>query len=203
MINTQNFLNKSPYTLLISSWLVYLLCFSWLYEWLGRPAIAFFVIPLLISSFTGGRWAGFCAGLIAPILHAILFSLLGTASQGDFLGILFIASHAVYAVVGFSAGYMRDLKHQLGVELEERKKAEAQREELLQDLTKALQELKTLGGLLPICSKCKKIRDDSGYWEQMELYISKHSEASFTHSICPACTDELYGLEHEVKSVAK
>jgi len=54
-------------------------------------------------------------------------------------------------------------------------------------------KIKTLSGLLPICSKCKKIRDDKGYWKQIEHFISIHSDAEFSHSICPQCAEELYG----------
>lgn len=60
------------------------------------------------------------------------------------------------------------------------------------DLETAIEKIKTLSGLLPICSNCKKIRDDSGYWEQIESYIGTHSEAEFSHSICPECIRELY-----------
>ena len=58
-----------------------------------------------------------------------------------------------------------------------------------------LAEIKQLKGLLPICAHCKKIRDDKGYWNQIEGYIQKHSEASFSHSMCPECSDELHGKE--------
>jgi hypothetical protein len=57
---------------------------------------------------------------------------------------------------------------------------------------KALQEIKILRGFLPICASCKKIRDDSGYWNQMEAYIRDHSEAEFSHGICPECAKKLY-----------
>lgn len=60
------------------------------------------------------------------------------------------------------------------------------------ELEEALENIKTLNGLLPICSNCKKIRDDSGYWEQIESYIGSHSDAEFSHSICPDCFKELY-----------
>lgn len=60
-------------------------------------------------------------------------------------------------------------------------------------LLQALKEIKTLSGLLPICASCKKIRDDKGYWNLLENYIEKHSEASFTHGMCPACMEKLYG----------
>ena len=53
-------------------------------------------------------------------------------------------------------------------------------------------EIKSLGGLLPICSHCKKIRDDRGYWNQLEAYLEAHSEAAFTHGICADCQEQLY-----------
>jgi len=59
-------------------------------------------------------------------------------------------------------------------------------------LRKALHEVKTIRGLLPICASCKKIRDDSGYWQQIESYISLHSDADFSHSLCPGCAETLY-----------
>lgn len=60
------------------------------------------------------------------------------------------------------------------------------------ELQKALSEVKTLRGFLPICSSCKKIRDDTGYWNQIEAYIHKHTEAQFSHGICPDCAEKLY-----------
>ena len=60
------------------------------------------------------------------------------------------------------------------------------------NLLKALKEIKTLSGLLPICATCKKIRDDKGYWNQIESYISAHSKAEFSHGICPECADKMY-----------
>ena len=62
-------------------------------------------------------------------------------------------------------------------------------------LQKALDEVETLNGLLPICASCKKIRDDKGYWNQIESYIESHSEARFSHGLCPDCAEKLYGKE--------
>lgn len=62
----------------------------------------------------------------------------------------------------------------------------------LADLKAALAQVRTLSGMLPICSKCKKIRDDKGYWNQLETYLSKHSEAVFSHGICPECAEKYY-----------
>lgn len=77
-------------------------------------------------------------------------------------------------------------------DITERRQAEEQREKLIQELQKALSEIKTLSGLLPICASCKKIRDDKGYWNQIESYIMKHSEAEFSHGLCPDCARKLY-----------
>lgn len=60
------------------------------------------------------------------------------------------------------------------------------------ELTKALETVKTLRGLIPICARCKKIRDDDGYWQQIEVYVRQHSEAEFSHSMCPDCARALY-----------
>ncbi len=74
----------------------------------------------------------------------------------------------------------------------ERKKMEAEREKLVHELTDALAKVKLLSGFLPICCSCKKIRDDKGYWQQIESYISDHSNAEFSHGICPECSKKLY-----------
>jgi MFS family permease len=77
-------------------------------------------------------------------------------------------------------------------EIERRKKVEEEREKLVASLKKALGEIKTLNGLIPMCANCKKIRDDKGYWQSVERYIGEHSDASFSHGICPECLKKLY-----------
>ncbi len=72
------------------------------------------------------------------------------------------------------------------------KQAEEERERLIVELKDALSKIRTLSGLLPICASCKKIRNDKGYWEQIEIYISQHSEAEFSHGICPDCAEILF-----------
>ena len=71
------------------------------------------------------------------------------------------------------------------------KEAELEREKLIEDLKNALEEIKTLEGILPICSYCHKIRDDEGAWDQMESYISRHTDAKFSHGICEDCEKNL------------
>jgi hypothetical protein len=77
-------------------------------------------------------------------------------------------------------------------DITERKRSEAEREELIAELKEALGTVKILTGLLPICVACKKIRDDQGYWNQIEAYIRDHSDAEFSHCICPECARALY-----------
>jgi PAS domain S-box-containing protein len=72
------------------------------------------------------------------------------------------------------------------------KRAESEKAKLVADLTEALAQVKKLSGFLPICASCKKIRDDQGYWQQVEEYIRERSEAEFSHSICPECAKKLY-----------
>ena len=77
-------------------------------------------------------------------------------------------------------------------DLTARKQAEEERERLVAERERDLQEIKILGGLLPICMSCKKIRDDQGYWNQIEIYIRSHSQAEFSHGLCPECAHKLY-----------
>lgn len=78
------------------------------------------------------------------------------------------------------------------IDITERKQAEAERQHTIKELRHALNEIKTLRGIVPICASCKKIRDDKGYWEQVEAYVAKYTEAHFSHGICPECMTKLY-----------
>jgi PAS domain S-box-containing protein len=73
------------------------------------------------------------------------------------------------------------------------KKTEQDREQLIIELKEAIAKVRTLSGLLPMCAHCKKIRDDKGYWSQLETYIGRHTDADVSHGLCPECMDELYG----------
>jgi len=114
-------------------------------------------------------------------------------SQNNIILIMTLAYLGIWALVllGFTSGMMRFGK--------ERKRIG----EIVIQLQKAIFEVKTLSGLLPICSSCKKIRDDKGYWNQIENYISKHSEAGFTHSLCPDCEKRLYSDQEWYKEKRK
>lgn len=77
----------------------------------------------------------------------------------------------------------------------DRVRAEEERERLLAELRRATGDVKALTGLIPICMSCKKIRDDKGYWNSLEKYVREHTDADFTHGICPECADRLYPLK--------
>ena len=80
----------------------------------------------------------------------------------------------------------------VGFDITERKRVEKEKENLIERLHEALSKVKQLSGFLPICASCKKIRDDQGYWNQIETYIKKHAEVEFSHGICPDCAKKLY-----------
>jgi methyl-accepting chemotaxis protein len=85
-----------------------------------------------------------------------------------------------------------DLARVFNEMVENRMRVKMERERLIEELQKALSEVKTLRGFLPICSSCKKIRSDQGSWQQIESYIRDHSDAEFSHGICPDCAKALY-----------
>jgi hypothetical protein len=89
-------------------------------------------------------------------------------------------------VIVIFAAFMLDLLFRgIFVQMDERKK-------LITELQDSAAAVKTLRGMLPICASCKKVRDDKGYWSQIEHYITEHSEAEFSHSVCPDCMEKLY-----------
>ena len=77
-------------------------------------------------------------------------------------------------------------------DITERKRLERKQKKLIKDLREALEEIRTLRGIFPICSHCKKIRDDTGYWEQIDVYLKEHSDAEFSHGLCPDCFIKIY-----------
>jgi PAS domain S-box-containing protein len=109
-------------------------------------------------------------------------SILGRRKDGSEVPLDIALSHLKYEDQIWATSIIRDVT--------ERRNAENEREKLISELQNALDHVKALSGLLPICVCCKKIRDDKGYWNQIEQYISDHSEAEFTHGMCPKCYRE-------------
>ncbi len=79
----------------------------------------------------------------------------------------------------------------VALDITERVRAEADRERLIGELREALEKVRTLSGLIPICVHCKSMRDDRGYWQQVDTFVRTHSEAEFSHGICPECVEKL------------
>ena len=80
-------------------------------------------------------------------------------------------------------------------DISERKQNQQEREHLIDELQRVIANARTLRGLIPICASCKKIRDDQGYWRQLEVYIRDHSEADFSHGLCPGCAEKYLSCE--------
>ena len=146
------------------------------------------------NDFMHSEWEAYMpAGHV--VLHNVMFAPL--VLSGKTVGIIGLANkprdfddNDARMATGF--GELAAIALQNSNNLDERIKAEQEREKVIADLKSALAEVKTLSGLLPICASCKKIRDDTGYWNQIEEYVSKRSEAQFSHSICPECAKILY-----------
>ena len=92
----------------------------------------------------------------------------------------------------------RAARIQVSTNISKRKKIEEEREQLINELQSALSEIKVLRGILPICSFCKNIRNDDGYYEQIEAYIHKHSGVDFSHTVCPTCMKKHYPEEYKM-----
>jgi PAS domain S-box-containing protein len=86
----------------------------------------------------------------------------------------------------------KDLLYSVIHDITDRKRAEEELKEERRRLQKALDDVRTLRGIVPICASCKKIRDDKGYWNQVEKYVTEHSEAQFSHGMCPECLKKFY-----------
>jgi K+-sensing histidine kinase KdpD len=159
---------------------------------MGHSAYLLFTLPVAVSAM--------CAGFGPALLSAGL---------GVLLSDYFFFPHGLFAIypdhvrVGLlqTAIFLTTsvLVAKLGGELRARRlHAERAAEQLRQTLAErdaALEHVSVLSGLLPVCAACKSIKDERGNWMQMELYISQHSEAKFTHGMCPACMEQWYGDE--------
>lgn len=113
-----------------------------------------------------------------------LFPLMSPAQEGVLDSSLLLIFIVPLLYVFFYRPFLLGIK--------ERKKAEMEKDATIFELKKAIDEIKILKGFIPICANCKKVRDDAGYWQQIEVYIRDRSEAEFSHGICPDCAKQLY-----------
>jgi hypothetical protein len=125
---------------------------------------------------TGSEFRNLVMGVFRPITKDVVSVLVSAVPETDDDGNIF------RIIVTF-------------MDITNRKKAEEVKDKLLIELREVLASVKTLSGLLPICSYCKKIRDDKGYYHQIESYISDHTEVDFSHGICPDCAEEHFPEE--------
>lgn len=142
-------------------------------------------------------------GISLPLLSILNFEWFGSTSNL----LRLVPPIFVGIILGYLIGLNKDrwvslntnlenIVEKRTAELEKKVKelnlSESKRAKTISELEKALEEVNSLSGLLPICASCKKIRDDKGYWNQIESYISEHSEADFSHGLCPDCAIKLY-----------
>lgn len=140
---------------------------------------AFYLIPISLVVWYAGRTPGIVVGGLSAIVWLLEDLLSDFALPATFLPYWqALMRLAFFLIIIFL--------------LDGRKRAEREREKLIEELQEALGSVKTLRGLLPICSSCKKVRDDRGYWNQIETYVRAHTEAAFSHSLCPECEKKLY-----------
>jgi GAF domain-containing protein len=141
------------------------------------------------NDFMGSQWIHFIpAGHV--VLKNVMFAPL--VIDGKTVGIMGLANKPGDfddndAKLAGTFGELAAIALRNSRNIDEKTKAEKEREQVIEELKAALTQVKKLSGLLPICSICKKIRDDKGYWNRIEKYLEEHSEAMLTHSLCPAC----------------
>ena len=144
----------------------------------------FYLIPISFAAWFGGRTPSLIFSTLSVLTITFTDFMAGKEFHHFFLELWDLLMH-----FGFFGVYSVVLSL-VKVDLDEHKR-------LVEELRKALGEVKQLSGFLPICSSCKRIRDDKGYWNQIESYISSHSEAQFSHGLCPACVKKLYPEQYE------
>lgn len=158
--------------------------------------VTYFLIVLIAAFTTSLKQLIGLSTVLCLAYGALLFFELketSTVSESHLLRIPILLIMAVFYGV-FAEMVRKERKQKAGLidYITALKQAEEEREKLIRQLQEALASIKTLSGLLPICFSCKQIRDDKGYWNQIDTYIRDHTEAEFTHGICPACAKKLY-----------
>jgi hypothetical protein len=167
------------------------LIFFWLVSiGAGKETVLYWlhIMPLLLFFFLEKKEGMFWTAVFIGLLFIFLFvpTAFNSYNYGFFKAIRFFLSILAVTFIGYG---LESTRFRFS-KMHEEKHTELLKEK--EQLQNALSEIKTLSGLLPICSECKRIRDDKGYWKQIESYIRKHSDADFSHSICPECAKKLY-----------
>jgi hypothetical protein len=164
------------------------LFYLWRGQFGGATAVWIFPYPLAVFFLLGRREGTLWVGTTLLVIAGLLFlpDVFGTYRYESAMASRGLVSLGLVSVFSFFFESMRARQHRRVVRQNTR-------------LNHLLSEVKTLSGLLPICANCKRIRDDRGYWDQVEHYIGKRSTATFSHSICPDCAKKLYGIDTDQK----
>ncbi len=165
--------------------------------YVGNILVMFFGMTFIRVRFI---WAMFFSFVIICMFEITSLFLIDTPVPVLLMSnFFFLAAWLVGGVACYSMEYFARKNYYLMVLLEKEKSHLNEINKLLKkqfdELNKAKEEVKRLSGLIPICANCKKVRDDTGYWNQIESYITEHSDAVFSHAICPTCMKKLYGSE--------
>lgn len=144
--------------------------------------------PLLFLFFLGKREGGLASAIFFCVLCIVLINPFSFEIYEYNIGtsLRFLVSLLLVTLMVYGLEASRDKTERLLIKKHERLLDETQK------LQQALGEIKTLSGLIPICSHCKKVRDDKGYWQQVEDYVREHTSADFSHGLCPDCFKKLY-----------
>lgn len=181
----------------------YVVAFIPLHHVLGRGSSSLSFLPVALIGWLFGLRAGVLASAVTIALNLFLYQVTGVAVWDQMMRSGMAAGSVALLVLGAVTGRMSDLSRRIREELAARRIAEEARERLVQELQSTLSEVRALSGLLPICASCKKIRDDQGYWQQVEMYVQAHSEAQFTHGFCPDCLEKLLAEINEAEYEAQ
>ncbi|MBN2790154.1 MAG: hypothetical protein JXR69_08185 [Candidatus Delongbacteria bacterium] len=168
--------NKSIFSAIIALILIGIL------DYATGPQFGFFVfyyLPILFAGWYMGRNYAILFSLLATLIWFYADSIAAQSYYSEF----FRYWNSFIRLLSFSLVGILFSNFRINFDKEK---------EMNLKLTKALNEVKQLSGLMHICASCKNIRNDKGYWEQIEDYLKDHSDASFSHSICPSCMEKLY-----------
>lgn len=150
-------------------------------DWVTGPTFGFsvfYLAPIAVVAWTSERWLGVVAAFIAAGVWFVADKLGAEPYATGFIPLWnAMVRLAFFLIVAL-------LLHRLQGDARERSR-------LIAELRSTLANVKTLSGLLPICAWCKNVRDDEGYWQQVESYVQAHSGATFTHGICPSCAEKV------------
>jgi hypothetical protein len=151
------------------------------------------LLPLTIRFLAQGDDLHLAMGAMTALYTVLLVFLARSQNETNITSLnLRFENRDLVAYLANAKREAEKLNDELTFEINERKRVQKERERLIAELQDALANLKVLRGLLPICSHCKKIRDDAGDWQAVEVYVRDHSNADFSHSICPECLTKMY-----------